>query len=225
MTPEVATAEHFHAAPDRFDFKPDFGLYAALTAQNLVDYLDAEQQKDLHEAVAEQQAKWVKEGDAVLKTAAYLEKAVSPSKAEAFLHQYGAVAYNTSVSLLENEFRDMKPLDVQILADSLSLSKKGTVDVVVFGNKDLDVAKVKKESFIFGVTYPNPDVDLYKDRATAEKMTVKDVNGDGVKDLVLTFASDKAAKYGFADVRTDLWLFGEIDGEKKGGFDVVRIVK
>ena len=57
MTPEVATAEHFHAAPDRFDFKPDFGLYAALTAQNLVDYLDAEQQKDLHEAVAEQQAK------------------------------------------------------------------------------------------------------------------------------------------------------------------------
>ena len=75
------------------------------------------------------------------------------------------------------------------------------------------------------MTYPNPDVDLYKDRATAEKMTVKDVNGDGVKDLVLTFASDKAAKYGFADVRTDLWLFGEIDGEKKGGFDVVRIVK
>ena len=225
MTPEVATAEHFHAAPDRFDFKPDFGLYAALTAQNLVDYLDAEQQKDLHEAVAEQQAKWVKEGDAVLKTAAYLEKAVSPSKAEAFLHQYGAVAYNTSVSLLENEFHDMKPLDVQILADSLSLSKKGTVDVVVFGNKDLDVTKAKKESFIFGVTYPNPDVDLYKDRATAEKMTVKDVNGDGVKDLVLTFASDKAVKYGFADVRTDLWLFGEIDGEKKGGFDVVRIVK
>lgn len=67
--------------------------------------------------------------------------------------------------------------------------------------------------------------DWNKDRATAEKMTVKDVNGDGVKDLVLTFASDKAAKYGFADVRTDLWLFGEIDGEKKGGFDVVRIVK
>lgn len=46
-----------------------------------------------------------------------------------------------------------------------------------------------------------------------------------MKDLVLTFPSDEAAKYGFEGVNTDLWLFGEIDGQKKGGFDLVRIVK
>ena len=56
-------------------------------------------------------------------------------------------------------------------------------------------------------------------------MALKDVNGDGVKDLILTFPSDEAAKYGIEGVNTDLWLFGEIDGQKKGGFDLVRIVK
>ena len=62
-------------------------------------------------------------------------------------------------------------------------------------------------------------------RAKATKMALKDANGDGVKDLVLTFPSDEATKYGFEGVNTDLWLFGEIDGQKKGGFDLVRIVK
>ena len=100
----------------------------------------------------------------------------------------------------------MNPIIVEISADTLSLSAKDTVDVVVFGEKGLDVTKAKKESFVFGITYPDP-------------------NGDGVKDLVLTFPSDAAAKHGFEGVNTDLWLFGEIDGKKRGGYDLVRIVK
>lgn len=72
----------------------------------------------------------------------------------------------------------MNPIIVEISADTLSLSAKDTVDVVVFGEKGLDVTKAKKESFVFGITYPDP-------------------NGDGVKDLVLTFPSDAAAKHGF----------------------------
>ena len=96
----------------------------------------------------------------------------------------------------------MNPIIVEISADTLSLSAKDTVDVVVFGEKGLDVTKAKKESFVFGITYPDP-------------------NGDGVNDLVLTFPSDAAAKHGFEGVR----LFGEIDGKKRGGYDLVRIVK
>ena len=97
--------------------------------------------------------------------------------------------------------------------------------MVVFGEKGLDLSKAKKESFVFGITYPDPNVDVNLKRAKATKMALKDVNGDGVKDLVLTFPSDAAAKYGFEGVNTDLWLFGEIDGQKKGGFDLVRIIK
>ena len=136
-----------------------------------------------------------------------------------------AEAYNVSIALLEDAFQNMKPLKIEILADTLSLSKKDMVDVVVFGEKGLDLSKAKKESFVFGITYPDPNVDVNLKRAKATKMALKDVNGDGVKDLVLTFPSDEAAKYGFEGVNTDLWLFGEIDGQKKGGFDLVRIVK
>ena len=119
----------------------------------------------------------------------------------------------------------MNPIIVEISADTLSLSTKDTVDVVVFGEKGLDVTKAKKESFVFGITYPDPNVDVNMERAKATKMQVKDVNGDGVKDLVLTFPSDAAAKHGFEGVNTDLWLFGEIDGKKRGGYDLVCIVK
>ena len=94
---------------------------------------------------------------------------------------------------------------VEISADTLSLSAKGTVDVVVFGEKGLDVTKAKKENFVFGITYPDPNVDVNMELAKATKMQVKDVNADGVN--------------------TDLWLFGEIDGKKRGGYDLVRIVK
>ena len=225
MTPEVATAEHFHATPDRFDFKDDFGLYTALKTQNLVDYLDDGARADLRKVIGAQQAKWLAEGDSVLKNARYLEKNVSQDKAKAYLHQYSAEAYNVSIALLEDAFQNMKPLKIEILADTLSLSKKDTVNVVVFGEKGLDLSKAKKESFVFGITYPDPNVDVNLKRAKATKMALKDVNGDGVKDLVLTFPSDAAAKYGFDGVNTDLWLFGEIDGQKKGGFDLVRIVK
>ena len=225
MTPEVATAEHFHATPDRFDFKADFGLYTALKTQNLVDYLDDGARADLRKVIDAQQAKWLAEGDSVLKTARYLEKNVSQDKAKAYLHQYSAEAYNVSIALLEDAFQNMKPFKIEILADTLSLSKKDTVNVVVFGERGLDLSKAKKESFVFGITYPDPNVDVNLKRAKATKMALKDVNGDGVKDLVLTFPSDAAAKYGFEGVNTDLWLFGEIDGQKKGGFDLVRIIK
>lgn len=86
----------------------------------------------------------------------------------------------------------MKPLKIEILADTLSLSKKDKVDVVVFGEKGLDLSKAKKESFVFGITYPDPNVDVNLKRAKATKMALKDVNGDGVKDLVLTFPSGRS---------------------------------
>lgn len=34
------------------------------------------------------------------------------------------------------------------------------MDVVVFGEKGLDVTKAKKENFVFGITYPDPNVDV-----------------------------------------------------------------
>ena len=119
----------------------------------------------------------------------------------------------------------MKPLQVVILADSLSLSSKGTVDVAVIGTEDVDVSKADQKSFIFGITYPNPDVDLNAKRPHAQKAVVADVNGDGIKDLVLTFPAAEAATYGFKNVVTDLWLYGTIDGKKTGGFNLVKIVE
>lgn len=73
--------------------------------------------------------------------------------------------------------------------------------------------------------------NILREKSVAPRLIVVHTYGshentcDRVKDLVLSFPSDAAAKYGFEGVNTDRWLFGEIDGQKKGGFDLVRIVK
>lgn len=224
MSADTATQEHFHAAPNRFDYKPDFALYSFLDVQNLADYVP-QARADLRKAIDAQQDAWMKEGGLVLKTAAYLKKAVSSAKAEAYLHAYSEQASNTARALMTDQFAAMKPLQVVILADSLSLSSKGTVDVAVIGTEDVDVSKADQKSFIFGITYPNPDVDLNAKRPHAQKAVVADVNGDGIKDLVLTFPAAEAATYGFKNVVTDLWLYGTIDGKKTGGFNLVKIVE
>lgn len=222
MTPDVATAEHFNASPDRFDYKPELGLYAYLTAQNLADYVGGQTIRD---EKARLEAKWTTEADGILKTAEYLKKAVSPEKSEAFLHGYGVSAYADAADGMSDAFRAMQPATVTVLADQLSLSAKGDVQVLVMGSKTLNASKFDADTALFGVTYPNPDVDINRDRAAAKKMEIKDVNGDGFADAVFTFPAASSVKHAFENVETDLWFYGTADGKKVGGFDVVKVVK
>lgn len=222
MTPETATAEHFHAKLDRFDYKPEFGLYSFLTAQNLADYVGG---KTIQAQKAALEAKWTNEAESVMKTAQALKTTVSAEKAEAFLHQYGAAAYGEAAAAMTAAYHAMKPVSVVVLGDKLSLSAKGEIQVAVLSSEDFDATKLDVKSALFGVTYPNPDVDINTDRAKAVKLEARDVDGDGRLDAVFTFPAAAAVKHAFADVKTDLWFFGKAGDVKVGGFDVVKVVK
>lgn len=222
MTPDVATAEHFHAAADRFDYKADFGLYAFLNAQNLADYVG---DGELRKVKAGLEARWESESESVLKRAAYLKKNVSPEKAMQYLHDYNNQTYGEALAAMSEAYSAMKPVKIEILADSLSLSNKGTVDVAVFGDQDLNVKAIKTDSTLFGIAYPNPDVDINAKREKAVKTQYKDLDGDGTLDAVFTFKTGPATAYGFENVKTDLWFFAETPERKIGGFDIVKLLK
>ena len=222
MTSAAATAEHFHASPDRFDHKIGLPLYAFLDAQNLGDYTgDAA----LRSVKTQLEADWREEAEDVLKRAAFLKKTVSTEKAMAYLHAYGAKAFARAEAAMVEAFDEMKPIDVQVLADTVSLSSDGTVDVAVFGSAALDVRTIKLETTRFGVAYPDSDVNINSKREKALKVVYEDLDGDGELDAVFTFRAAAVAAYGFENVKTDLWFFAEAEGRKIGGFDVVRLVK
>ena len=74
MAPDVATAEHFHASPDRFDYKADFSLYAFLDAEPRRLPGRRREEKDLRAAIDAQQQKWVSEGRRGPEDRAYLKE-------------------------------------------------------------------------------------------------------------------------------------------------------
>ena len=102
-----------------------------------------------------------------------------------------------------------------ILADTLSLTKKDTVDMVLFGSDDVDVTKADQKSFIFGVTYPDRIVDLYADRAKPTEGGVEGRRRRRPSGRGLHVPVGRRGEYGFEGVVTDLWLFGTVGGERR----------
>lgn len=116
--------------------------------------------------------------------------------------------------------------DVYVTRDTLSLSdEKGTVDVVLFSKKGFDATKLDQNQTQFGSAWSNGNDEINTDRAKPVKVTFKDVNGDSLKDAVITFPVKGAVATTFAGVNTELFLFTKVDGKPVAGFDTVRITK
>lgn len=97
--------------------------------------------------------------------------------------------------------------------------------MAVFGSEKLDAKKIKLDTTVFGITYPDPDVNINAKREKAVKVAYKDLDGEGKTDAVFTFKAAPAALYGFENVKRDLWFFAEAAGSKISGFDTVKITK
>ena len=59
--------------------------------------------------------------------------------------------------------------------------------------------------------------------APAQKMEYKDINGDGIEDVVFTFKSKDVTKGAVAGATMDLWLYTQVNGHRVTGFDIVPV--
>ena len=144
---------------------------------------------------ADLEARWREEEEDVRKQAAFLKSAVSKEKALDYLHAYGAEAFARAEAAMVEALGAMESVEVQVLADSLSLSDVGTVDVAIFGSDSLDVRTIDIETTRFGVTYPDSDVAVNAKREKALQAAYRDLNGDGRLDAVFTFKAAAAAAW------------------------------
>lgn len=222
MDPAEATAQQFHGKPASFDYKADFAMYTFLDAQNYTELLGT--QKKISEVKAKLDQHWNKYASHVHNEAKYLLKNFTREKAESYLHAYNVRAYEVATAAMRRYIASLPKVDVKINDAELSMTGAGKVTVTVLGTKNANVSKIAKSTATFGLMYPNGDVDVIAP-AKALTMSVKDVNGDGIKDAIFTFDKAVLLKEGTPGIVQDIWFSAKLGDKKVAGFDTVRVVK
>lgn len=223
MTPDEAARQQFHGKAESFSFRPDLDLFAYLTHQNLVDYLDHSDR--LAKAIAVQEKAWDDARAQVESLARTIEKTGGAQKAMAFLHAFNANAYAEGTELVRASAKMLGRTGVIILADELKTSGDGTARLAILGSPSLDARKINPESLVITTGLPNEDIEIIKNPAKAISLDYEDVDGDGVIDAVATFSTRLATQYAVPGSLQEIYVFGKADGKKFAGFDVVKMAK
>ena len=223
MDYKTGTRAQFHATAEQLGFSIDRNVYTFVLAQQFLDWMP-----DLREDVLEGIEEFEKakaEQLAGIEERAKILATVNRERARDFLHEFNVLNYNEALGAASRVLQKAAQWDVFVTKDTLSLSDKGTVDVVLFSKKGFDATKLDPNVTEFGSAWSDGEDELNRQRAKPVKVTFKDVNGDGMNDAVMTFPVKGAVATTFEGVKTELFLFTEVDGKRVAAFDTVKITK
>jgi hypothetical protein len=220
---ETATRAQFRSTPDQFDYSPDRTVFTFVNYQNFLDWNPRalRQVPPLQAAYEEGEARKL---EAAVTQVTHLAK-VSPEKAVEKMHEFNVASFNRVLGATEAELAKLNKYAIQIAAKELKKGGEGTVDVVLFSQPGFDAAKLDKEKTWFGDGYTDEDINQNLKRARISKIEYRDVDGDGLKDAVLTFPVKGATEETVPGVETQLYLWTSVEGEPVMAFDTVKIVK
>lgn len=159
------------------------------------------------------------------KAHAQLLVGVDKDKALQYMHAFNVASFNDVLAKTGDWVSRLNKHAIVIMKDTLSPADKGTVDVALLSEKGFDATKLDQAHTHFGSPYPDGSIELNKKMDKPEKVTKKDVNGDGLADAVITFKVEGATAFTFKDVLTELYLFTRVNGKPVATFDTVKIVK
>ena len=221
MDGATATKEHFAGTPSMFDYRADFAPHAVFSASNnAIDYLRADELAKRTKLIHEQEAAFMADRDAVTKKAASL-KGEERTK---FLHDYNEAAYQKVLGVIQAENARLMPNKVKILSKVVRADHEDDVQFVLYGTKGHEVLGANMSATRAGMSANQLNsTRQWKNFAPATKMEYKDVNGDGLMDVVFTFKSKELAKGAVPGAVMDLWLYTQINGHRVTGFDAVPV--
>ena len=219
--PATATKEHFAGTPAMFDYRADFTPHSVFSASNnAIDYLRGDELAKRTQLIQAEEDKFMKDRAAVTKKAAGL-KGEERTK---FLHDYNQKSYDHVLKIMQAENARLMSNKVKILADVVKADGDGTVDFALLGAKGHEVLSANMEATRAGMSANQLNsTRQWKNFAPAEKMVYKDVNNDGITDVVFTFKAKDVTKGAVAGAAMDLWLYTQINGHRVTGFDVVPV--
>ncbi len=218
---KTATAEHFAGTPAMFDYRADFTPHSVFSAgTNAIDYLRGDELAHRTALIEKIEAKNFAERPAVTKKAATL-KGEARTK---FLHDFNTRAYNEVLEQMKAENARLMPMPVKILAKTVHADKDTPVAFALLGTKDRSVLGANMDATRAAMSANQMNsTRQFKTFAAAQTMEYKDVNKDGIMDVVFTFKSNEVTARAVPGAAMDLWLYTQINGHRVVGFDVVPV--
>ena len=223
MAADVATAEHFKGTVANFSYNPEWPIWTFVKYANAEEFLKGDRKKNA-EFLKKVEKDLTTHDGFVKKEAAALMK-VSTSKAKAFLKEYNERAFRDAEEAVAERLAKITPHKVALMTDAIDSGSDATVDMVLFADKKLDTSKVDVKSIYAGLGRASiGGAGDFTKLAKPVKHHFVDVNGDGKKDLVLSFNQKALASGMLKGAKYDVWFYG-FAAEKKPivAYDVADI--
>ena len=141
-----------------------------------------------------------------------------------FLHDYNEKTYKAVLDAMRAENARLMPYEVKILTPVVKADSDESVAFALLGNKNHSVLSANIEATRAGMSGNQLNsTRQFKNFAPAKSIEYKDVNKDGIQDVVFTFSMKDVAKGAVPGAKMDLWLYTQVNGHRVVGFDVVPV--
>ena len=149
---------------------------------------------------------------------------VSKDHALNILHRYNVAKLQEAQGAIQTHLDEIAPHKVVILADSIDPKSSATVKFALLSDDDLDATKIDQKNTYGGVGRSSLTTKgVMSDLAQPVSFSAEDVNGDGKKDMVMTFVQKDLARFMMAGAVYDTWLYTRDGGDRIAAFDTVKI--
>lgn len=221
IDPVTATKEHFAGTPSMFDYRAEFTPHSVFSAgTNAIDYLRGEEIERRTDLIEDMEEDFMKERAAVTKKAASL-KGQARTK---FLHDYNQKSYDKVLNVMKTENARMMPMEVKILTKTVKADTEELVSFALMGSKDHAVTSAEMNKTRAGMSANQRNsTRKFKTFAAAQSMEYKDVNKDGIMDVVFTFKANEVSQGAVPGALMDLWLYTQVNGHRVIGYDLVPV--
>ena len=223
MSWDKATAEHFKGTPEYFGWRSEWPVTTFVAAANTYDF-QRQDQKDVHAFIEKFEAGMDKGVPAVREHAKTLLK-VSANKAVEYLHAFNVRMLTEAQAAVAEKLEEKAPWTMTVMADSINPKSDAEVKVVLFSSDKLDATKADPKRTWGGVGRASigNKITMGQKLAQPVKAEVRDVDGDGRKDMVFTFTQKGLAQNMLAGANYDIWLHTYVDGKRVAAMDTAFI--
>lgn len=223
MTWDKATAEHFKGTPEYFSYRAEWPVSTFVNAANTYDF-QRQDLKDNRAFVEKLETKLAKNIGEVTDQAKTLLKK-SDAKAVEYLHAYNVRMLNEAHGAVAERLAEKAPWKMDVMADSIDPKSDKPVQVVLFSTGKLDATKADPKNTWGGVGRASigNKITMGEKLAQPVKTEVRDVNGDGKKDMVFTFTQKGLAQNMLAGANYDVWLYTYVNGKRVAAMDTAFV--
>lgn len=218
MTIEEARKNHFHLEPHYLDYDLDKSYFIYATVGELTNF-----NRGLLPGIFRTQKKFEEKLKADYEEALAHAKTLDHEAARQYLGEFTARECAQADEAWEKMLKQISLHTMSVEAETLSVSKEATVEVVLYGSADFDVTGLDMETVYWSLGFTGKKESV---NAPAHPIAhrFEDVDNDGIMDCVLTFNAHEVAQFGIPGTEIDTYLRGLCNCIRFVAMDTVKFV-